>query len=134
MEIALTTLAQLRGAGRGIAVLGDMLELGDAAEAYHRQLGSLLTTLQISPVFLTGAHAPAVAAGAGATGTTGVSISIADSHEEIARRLVAIVQPHDWILFKGSRGMRMEHCMERFRQLRNTRTDMPPAVSVRCNH
>lgn len=134
MEIALTTLAQLRGAGRGIAVLGDMLELGDDSEAYHRQLGSLISTLRISLVFLTGAHAPAVAAGASATGTTGVSISIADSHEEIARRLAAMVQPHDWILFKGSRGMRMEQCMERFRQLRNTRAGMPPVASAGCNH
>jgi UDP-N-acetylmuramoyl-tripeptide--D-alanyl-D-alanine ligase len=136
MEIALTTLAQLKGAGRGIAVLGDMLELGEASEAYHRQLGLLIKTLQISPVILTGAHAPTVAAGAGTTGTTGVSISIAQSHEEIAHRLAAIVQPHDWILFKGSRGMRMEKCMELFRQLKNARTGMPspPAVSAGCNH
>ncbi len=132
MEIALTTLAQLKGSGRGIAVLGDMLELGDASEAYHRQLGALIKTLQINPVFLTGAHAPSVAAGAGAAG---VSIAIVDSHEEIARRLAALVRPHDWILFKGSRGMRMERCMERFRELRNTRTGMPSAAaSAGCNH
>jgi UDP-N-acetylmuramoyl-tripeptide--D-alanyl-D-alanine ligase len=136
MQIALTTLAQLRGAGRGIAVLGDMLELGEASETYHRQLGSLIKTLQISPVFLIGAYAPMVAAGAGTTGTTGVSISIAQNHEEIARRLAAMVQPHDWILFKGSRGMRMEKSMELFTQLKNARTGMPspPPVSAGCHH
>lgn len=137
MEIALTTLVQLKGAGRGIAVLGDMLELGEASEAYHRQLGSLIKTLQIGPVILTGAHARTVAAGAGDKGTSGVTIAIADTHEEIARRLHMTVQPHDWILFKGSRGMRMEKSMELFRQLRNTRSGMPspiPAASAGCNH
>jgi len=136
METALTTLAQLRGNGRGIAVLGDMLELGEASEAYHRQLGSLIRTLQIGPVILTGAHARTVAA-AGGAGSTGVSISIADTHEEIARQLVMTVQPRDWILFKGSRGMRMEQGMELFRQLRNARTAMPsplPAAGAGCNH
>ena len=137
MEIALTTLAQLKGAGRGIAVLGDMLELGETSEAYHRQLGSLITTLQISLVILTGAHAQTVAAGAGDKGTAGASISIADTHEEIAAQLDRTVQPHDWILFKGSRGMRMEKSMELFRQLRNARTGRPsfvPAVGAGCNH
>jgi UDP-N-acetylmuramoyl-tripeptide--D-alanyl-D-alanine ligase len=137
MEIALTTLAQLKGAGRGIAVLGDMLELGEASEAYHRQLGSLIKSLQIGPVILTGPHAQTVAGGAGDKGTAGVSIFVADTHEEIAGLLDRTVQPNDWILFKGSRGMRMEKGMELFRQLQSARsgTASPlPAVSAGCNH
>lgn len=137
MEIALKALAQLRGTGRGIAVLGDMLELGEASETYHRQLGSLITALKLSAVLLTGAHAHAVAAGAAERGTAGVAISVADTHEEIARRLDSMVQPHDWILFKGSRGMRMEKSMEFFRQLRTARAGGPspaPALSMGCNH
>jgi len=137
METALTTLAQLKGAGRGIAVLGDMLELGAASEAYHRQLGSLIKTLRIGPVILTGDYARTVAAGADAAGTSGTSIIIAHTHEEIACRLDMTVQPHDWILFKGSRGMNMEKSMELFRQLRKVRsgTSSPmPAARAGCNH
>jgi UDP-N-acetylmuramoyl-tripeptide--D-alanyl-D-alanine ligase len=137
MEIALTTLANLKGTGRGIAVLGDMLELGEASEAYHRQLGSLITTLKINAAILTGAHAHTVAAGARERGTAGIAVSIADTHEEIARRLDRTVQPHDWILFKGSRGMGMEKSMERFMQLRNAHAGMTstaPAAGMGCNH
>ncbi len=66
-----------------------------------------------------------------------MAISVADTHEEIARRLDSMVQPHDWILFKGSRGMRMEKSMELFRQLRTARAGGPspaPALSMGCNH
>jgi len=39
MEAALATLVTLAGSGRRVAVLGDMLELGEAEESAHRELG-----------------------------------------------------------------------------------------------
>lgn len=137
MEIALKTLAQLRGKGRGIAVLGDMLELGEAAETYHRQVGSLIKALRLNATILTGAYAHTVAASAREKGAAGVAVSIADTHEEIARQLDRMARPHDWILFKGSRGMRMERSMELFRQLRAAGAGGPSsasAVNMDCNH
>ena len=136
MEIALRTLAHLKGRGRGIAVLGDMLELGETSAEYHRQIGALISTLQLSTVILTGTQAPIVAASARAQGAGGATICIADNHEDIARRLHQSVQPYDWILFKGSRAMRVDKSMELFLGLRSAPTGRPvpgPAV-MGCNH
>ncbi len=48
------------GAGRRIAVLGDMLELGQDADAYHRQLSESLHEDHIDQVFLCGKHMKAL--------------------------------------------------------------------------
>lgn len=137
MEIALRTLAQLKGRGRGIAVLGDMLELGETSAAYHRQLGALIGELKFSTVILTGVQAPIVAASARSGGADDDTICIADNHEEIARQLDQRVQAHDWILFKGSRAMRVEKSLELFTCLRKVRLHgsvSPPTVGMGCNH
>jgi UDP-N-acetylmuramoyl-tripeptide--D-alanyl-D-alanine ligase len=47
MEAALETLAGLKGKGRAIAVLGDMLELGDFSEEAHIELGKKVQELSI---------------------------------------------------------------------------------------
>ncbi|HEX3617900.1 MAG TPA: UDP-N-acetylmuramoyl-tripeptide--D-alanyl-D-alanine ligase [Solirubrobacteraceae bacterium] len=44
MRAALDALAGSEGAARRIAVLGDMLELGPGAEAYHREIGRYAST------------------------------------------------------------------------------------------
>ena len=47
MESALETLVEVKGGGRAIAVLGDMLELGDFAEEAHAQVGRRVAELSI---------------------------------------------------------------------------------------
>jgi len=119
MESALRTLAQVKGEGNGIAVLGDMLELGDASLAYHHQLGSLVGTLHLDSLFLMGISAEAVAQGARATGVSEKAIYIGSTPEEVAEQLAKKVTRGDWILFKGSRGMKMEKILEYFLHLLN---------------
>ena len=48
------------GTGRRIAVLGDMLELGQDADSYHRQLGDSLLGDRVDQVFLCGKHMEAL--------------------------------------------------------------------------
>src|SRR5205807_3993995 len=56
MRAALAVLAATEpGAGaRRVAVLGDMLELGDASERLHRELAELLAAAELDRVFLIG--------------------------------------------------------------------------------
>ncbi len=54
MAAALTVLGSGDGAGRQIAVLGDMVELGDAAAALHAGLAELITATSIDLVYCCG--------------------------------------------------------------------------------
>lgn len=119
MESALRTLAHLKGKGRGIAVLGDMLELGEASVDLHQQVGFLIKALDLDKVFLIGTYAEATAESARAQGVIEEKIYIGKTHEEIAQQLIKKMKEDDWILFKGSREMKMEKILEHFLQKRD---------------
>jgi UDP-N-acetylmuramoyl-tripeptide--D-alanyl-D-alanine ligase len=105
MAAALDTLAQLAPPGRGVAVLGDMLELGASEAVEHAGLLSLATRFA-ARVALFGARTGAALA---AAPTAGV-------HFEEVGPLVAWVkaglQPGDVVLVKASRGMRLERVVD----------------------
>jgi len=109
---ALRTLKELKGAGRGIAVLGDMLELGARAGELHEEMGRTVADAGIDVLFLKGAFARQVAAGAMGRGFPAERIFFPGDPEEIAARLKACLVNGDWVLVKGSRRMRMEEIAE----------------------
>jgi UDP-N-acetylmuramoyl-tripeptide--D-alanyl-D-alanine ligase len=120
MEKSLRTLAQMSVRGRAVAVLGDMLELGDSTDFFHQQLGVLITKLNLAAVFLMGPHAQVVAESACSHGMSKEVIHSSNSHQQVARQLNQCARTHDVILFKGSRGMQIEKCLEQFLRLRNS--------------
>lgn len=111
MAAALATLAEVREEGRLAAALGDMLELGAGSKAAHRELGRLAAGC-VERLYLLGEMAGQVAEGALEAGLAKGSVLVACDHQEIARELVAWLQPGDCVLFKGSRGMRMEQAAQ----------------------
>jgi UDP-N-acetylmuramoyl-tripeptide--D-alanyl-D-alanine ligase len=114
MRAALVTLAELKDESRGIAVLGDMLELGEETDEAHREVGRLAAVCT-DRLYLLGAMAGLVAAGAGAGGLPVEQIVIADSHAAILEDLGRTVAKGDCILVKGSRALRMEIVAEGIR-------------------
>ena len=111
MRAAIETLQALKGPQRGILVAGDMLELGTQAEQLHIEIGSWAAGHAVERLYLTGAFASQVAAGAQAQGLPVADIYIG-SQEEILTDLLAWLQPGDWVLVKGSRGMHMENIVK----------------------
>jgi UDP-N-acetylmuramoyl-tripeptide--D-alanyl-D-alanine ligase len=100
-------------AGRRIAVLGEMLELGSAAEELHRELGRYAAAQRID--FLIGVRGNAyamidAAVGAGLPESAAFFFEDAGGAGGFLRRLV---QPGDALLFKGSRGVAVERALER---------------------
>ena len=93
--------------GRKIAVLGDMLELGDCAPAEHYKLGQIAAK-NAELILVYGPNGCHVVAGAGE------KARCFDTREAAAEALRAAALPGDTILFKGSRGMRMERILEKF--------------------
>ena len=102
---SLKTLAEMF-AGRKIAVLGDMLELGSASKSGHASVGEEAAHLGFAAVLSRGEESRFIAEAAKAGGVP--LVERMTSHEEAAARLKEILQPGDAVLFKGSRGMKMD--------------------------
>lgn len=115
MAAALVTLRDISEESRAIAVLGDMLELGEGSAKAHRELGRLASTCA-DRLYLLGAQAETVAAGVLEGGLTAAEVVVAKDHGEILADLRRILVKGDYLLVKGSRGMRMETVAEGIRQ------------------
>ena len=109
MKAALETLSGM-AKGRKIAVLGDMLELGDISEKAHREVGREVAEHDFSALVTYGELGKMIASGAKEAGLS--NVHTADSHEQAAEFLKDILQEGDTVLFKGSRGMQMEKIIE----------------------
>jgi UDP-N-acetylmuramoyl-tripeptide--D-alanyl-D-alanine ligase len=93
--------------GRKIAVLGDMLELGDYEEAGHLKVGCRAANI-VAELITVGERARFIAQGAELCGLPRSHVhETADCAAAVAA-LRDILQPQDVILVKGSRSMKME--------------------------
>jgi len=111
MRAALEFLAAMpiRVSGRRIAVLGDMLELGEAASSAHEEIGLMIRELSIHAVFAYGPNMRHLVAAIGETKWAEHFENKLRLCEEVGRS----IRPDDVILLKGSRGMAMEEVVEK---------------------
>lgn len=116
MAAAIDTLASLRGDNRGIMVAGDMLELGERSAALHRDIGRKAATSGIDRLYVTGNFAPEVVRGAAQA--MGADRIVTGTREEILGVLLPELRTGDWVLVKGSRGMRMEKIVNELKRLK----------------
>ncbi len=117
VRAALDALHDLGRPGRRIAVLGDMLELGEAADELHQEVGAVAAE-RVDWLLTYGPLAKEVVAGAVTAGLDAQKVYSSTSHEELADRLKGILKPGDRVLIKGSRGMRMENVTALLRDAR----------------
>ena len=99
--------------GRHIAVLGDMLELGDCAQAEHYKIGRIAAE-KAELVFAYGPNASRIINGTTTGGMPEASARAYEDREALVRDLKRAARPGDVLLFKGSRGMHMELVLEGF--------------------
>ncbi|CUH94032.1 hypothetical protein P22_0094 [Propionispora sp. 2/2-37] len=111
MAAAIATLAEIAG-GRKVAVLGDMLELGNVAETAHRHIGELLARYKVDIVITVGRLAGSIADAAQAGGVK--TVIACENHAQAMEELRQLMDSDDTILIKGSRGMKMEKIAEIF--------------------
>ena len=111
MAAALLVLGRKKG--RRIAVLGDMLELGDCSWAEHYRIGRIAAE-NTELIFAYGPTSGRVVGGAITGGMDPMKARSYETHEDMARALKAAARPGDVLLFKGSHGMHMEKVLELF--------------------
>ncbi|MDA8160930.1 MAG: UDP-N-acetylmuramoyl-L-alanyl-D-glutamate--2,6-diaminopimelate ligase [Desulfobacteraceae bacterium] len=116
MTAALRSVAEIRGTGRLLAVLGDMLELGAASREAHRAIGQEAARLGFDFLLALGDQAPALVEAAWAAGMSREAALVCAGKAEAAARIEGLLAagrlaPGDLVLIKGSRGMRMEEVL-----------------------
>lgn len=113
MAAAINVLAERECKGRKIAVLGDMLELGSRAMAEHHRIGRMAVG-KVDMIFAYGVNANRVATGAVTGGMPANRAMYYDDQDQLIHDLRALARPGDTLLFKGSRGMKMERVLHLF--------------------
>ncbi len=102
MRAALDHLASLSAAGRRLAVLGEMRELGPDAAAYHREIGEYARERGVELIIGVGVHASEYLP----------DQQVADA-DAAADALAAVLGPGDAVLVKGSRAVGLERVAEK---------------------
>ena len=116
LRLALQSVGASQGYHRRVAVLGEMLELGDQAFESHRSSGSLAVQAGFDCVATVGgADGDALADGALAAGLTERAVLKFSTSEEATEVLAKFIQPGDLVLVKGSRGIQTDLIVDKLR-------------------
>lgn len=105
MKAALTTLAGTKG-NKKIAVLSDMLELGDYAKQAHLDVGKMAAQMNIDFLFAVGEMSQYIVDGAKESGMKNAFHF--ESKDKLAEKLIETAEKGDTVVFKASRGMKLE--------------------------
>lgn len=109
---------------RHVAVLGDMLELGEESDRYHRAVGRFAAK-HAERLFFFGVYAKDYATGALAEGMCQISKSdsekpgfsiLSGERAEIAKQISAALRKGDTVLFKASRAQQIEKIIEEIKK------------------
>ena len=104
---AIDYLMAFAGNGRRIAVFGDMLELGNASKEQHEKLGIKCSNVGLDAIYTIGEEMKFTN-----SVISGVSLNLHyDDRKDLISHLKSELKDNDKILFKGSRGMKMENIL-----------------------
>ena len=114
MRAALSVLSQVevKEGGKRICVLADMLELGKKAPSYHKQVGEYVASAKADMLLCFGENSVYYIEGAVKKGMPEEACLHFDSREALAEHLAGCLKEGDAVLFKGSRGMKLEEVIE----------------------
>ena len=112
MAASLNMFASMKVKGKRIAVLGDMAELGDFAQAGHERMGSLAAQLPIDALICVGSLARFIASSARKSGFNSEAITEVDSVEEALDAVRSIAKDEDTVLVKASNSTGLKYVVE----------------------
>lgn len=109
MKAGLEVLSSMDTAGRRIAVLADMKELGPQAADFHREVGRYLADGKVDVLFTLGELAAEIAAGYLETGgSCEIRRYENDARMEMTAALTGMIKQGDCVLLKGSNSMKLK--------------------------
>lgn len=116
MKASLKYLAEFKN-NRKIAILGDMLELGEYTEKLHEEVGKVVYQNKIDILITSGKNAKAISKQAKQEGMKEEAIIDCKNQEEIIEKLKQIIKEEDVILLKASNGMRFYELPEKIQKI-----------------
>jgi UDP-N-acetylmuramoyl-tripeptide--D-alanyl-D-alanine ligase len=102
------SMLNLEPGQRKIAVLGDMLELGERSAAAHREIGFKVVESNFDCLIAVGKEAKLIAEAAKEAGMNYDKVQYFEDRDKAGLFVQNLIQQGDLILVKGSQGMRME--------------------------
>lgn len=114
MKAALQVLDSMKAKGRKVAVLADMLELGEKAPEYHFETGLSAVDKRIDAYVLIGELASWI--GRAIDQYSEVLTKYFKTNQEAAQWLISWLEPGDMVLFKGSNSMKLKEVIDAVRQ------------------
>jgi UDP-N-acetylmuramoyl-tripeptide--D-alanyl-D-alanine ligase len=114
LKRSLETVAAATGSARKLAVLGEMLELGEHSVRLHEESGLAAAAAGLEVLITVGGEAAARMADAARA--AGVPAVVHAAHSDEATRVaLQRVRPGDLVLVKGSRGIRTDVVVDRLK-------------------
>ena len=117
MTMALETLKGMNTSGNKVAVLGDMLELGEKSLEFHQKIGNKVKECEIDYLFTFGELSSGIAQGAKDKGFEKKNIFSFQDKKSLLEKILEILKLGDVVLFKGSRKMGLEEIVEGLKKL-----------------
>ncbi|MHB8061859.1 MAG: UDP-N-acetylmuramoyl-tripeptide--D-alanyl-D-alanine ligase [Ruminiclostridium sp.] len=108
MLASINVLEELCSKTRGIAVLGDMLEMGDMAKELHYGVGSYIKDKKIEYLITVGETSKNIMQAVADSDNQTMKLQHFENNSEALSYILSIIRQGDFILIKGSRGMKME--------------------------
>ncbi|MCI8470583.1 MAG: UDP-N-acetylmuramoyl-tripeptide--D-alanyl-D-alanine ligase [Clostridia bacterium] len=115
MKASLKYLSELKNK-RKIAVLGDILELGEYSQKLHEQVGEAVYQNKIDLLIVSGKNAKYIDQQAKKMGMPEENIYYFEEKEKIIKQIKEMIKPGDAILFKASNGMRFFELAEELKK------------------
>lgn len=112
MQATLKNMSEFKK-NRKIAVLGDMLELGEYTKELHKQVGEAVVQNKVDVLITSGENAKYIAEQAKKLGMPEENVYYFESKGEILKKIKQIVKTGDVILFKASNGMKFFELAEK---------------------
>jgi len=112
MKASLELLASFNGCDTKMAIIGDMLELGEKSKDYHEEIGSLCARLGINLLITTGEYGRLMADQAISEGMNIENVYNISEIENIAKYTLQLTNSNTVILVKASRGVHLEKVIE----------------------
>ncbi|MFD2679246.1 UDP-N-acetylmuramoyl-tripeptide--D-alanyl-D-alanine ligase [Bacillus seohaeanensis] len=115
MRAAVELVAELEGYQTKILVLGDMLELGEKEEEFHREIGEQIDPEKIEYVFTYGKLGRFIAEGAKSQFAP-TNVFHFEEKSQLVSKLIQLIKGDELILVKASRGMRLEEVIDELKK------------------
>ncbi|MDD6237214.1 MAG: cyanophycin synthetase, partial [Clostridiales bacterium] len=106
MKASIGVLSSISCTGKRIAVLADMLELGEHSEEAHQRVGKMVAQSNADLLYCYGEQSRYIMQAAQKCGMQ--EVYWFDNKSRMAREIRKNIETGDCVLFKGSRGMRLE--------------------------